>query len=182
VDTGQSKPRILLTGRPGCGKTTVVKRAVELVGVERCAGFYTEEVRDRGRRVGFDVVTLGGERGRLARVGAEGPRVGRYGVDVASFEELGVGALEEGLREGAPVLVVDEIGKMELFSERFSALLVPLIAASRAAILGTIMAGRHARLDSLKRHSSVKIIEVAEDNRNDLPDQICRALSMSLEV
>ncbi|UCC82578.1 MAG: hypothetical protein JSW46_16625, partial [Gemmatimonadota bacterium] len=84
-------PRILLTGRPGCGKTTVIKRAVELIGPDRCAGFYTEDVREKGRRIGFDVVTLDGRRGPLARAGARGPRVSRYGVELASFEGLGVG-------------------------------------------------------------------------------------------
>ncbi|NIN73278.1 MAG: AAA family ATPase [Gemmatimonadetes bacterium] len=166
-------PRILLTGRPGCGKTTVIKRAVELIGPDRCAGFYTEEVREKGRRVGFDVVTLDGRRGPLARAGARGPRVSRYGVDLASFEALGVATLERALEAGRQVLVVDEIGKMELFSGRFTALLERLLGpSSDRAVLGTVLAGRHPEVDRLRRRREPRIIEVRPRNRDGLPREL----------
>ncbi len=177
VDRPDPRPRILLTGRPGCGKTTVVRRAVERIGVGRCAGFYTEEVRERGRRVGFDVVTLDGRRGPLARVGVPGPRVGRYGVDLASFERLAVSALEAGLQNPALLLVIDEIGKMELFSTRFVELLEPVFDPQAPnAVLGTVLRGRHRYVDSLRRRPGVRVVAVTVENRDRLPRQLSAEL------
>jgi nucleoside-triphosphatase len=153
----------------------VIRRAVELIGASRCAGFYTEELRERGRRVGFDVVTIDGRRAPLARVGATGPRVSRYGVDVRSFEDLGVATLESALAQCGYVLVVDEIGKMELFSERFCELLERIFAPGAPwALLGTIMSGYHPRADGLKRRPHVSIVEVTQANRDRLPGDLSR--------
>jgi nucleoside-triphosphatase THEP1 len=168
-------PRILLTGRPGCGKTTVIRRAVELIGLERCAGFYTEEVRERGRRIGFDVVTVDGRRGPLARAGVAGPRVSRYGVDVASFEGLGVETLENAVGVPGKVVVLDEIGKMELFSERFVGLLERIFDPSAAwAVLGTVMLGRHPMVNLLRRRTDIEFIEVTRTVRDGLATELCR--------
>uniref|UniRef100_A0A0N7ZD17 AAA+ ATPase domain-containing protein n=1 Tax=Scylla olivacea TaxID=85551 RepID=A0A0N7ZD17_SCYOL len=91
---------VALMGPPGVGKTTFIKKVVGHLqeGGLTCQGFYTEEVRQEGSRTGFDVVTLEGQRGILARVSPEdsvrqGPRVGKYAVDVASFESLALPAL-----------------------------------------------------------------------------------------
>lgn len=165
--------RILLTGRPGCGKTTAVRRVVEKLGSIAVAGFYTEEVRRRGRRVGFDVVTVDGRRGPLARAGAPGPRVGRYGVDLESFEGLGVAVLEEALGAGVDLLVVDEIGKMELLSDRFASLLERLFdRGAKHGVVGTILRGRHPKADWLRGQPGVEIVEVTEANRDALPRRL----------
>jgi nucleoside-triphosphatase len=166
-------PRVLLTGRPGSGKTTVIRRAVELIGSGRCRGFFTEEVREGGRRIGFNVVTLDGQCGPLARVGAPGPRVSRYGVDLRSFERLGVEPLEGELTERAGVLVVDEIGKMELFSDRFVGVLKRIFDPGAGwAILGTVMLGRHPKVDWLRRQSDIRFIEVTAANRDGLATEL----------
>src|SRR3990172_4855550 len=78
---------LLLTGAPGVGKTTLVRRVTEQLGELRPGGFYTEERRDRaGERVGFDLLGFDGSCATLARVGLPGPRVGKYGVDAAAVE------------------------------------------------------------------------------------------------
>ncbi len=59
---------ILLTGLPGCGKTTVVRHVVELLKARRLAGFYTEELREHGQRVGFAAV---GTHGQSATLGGQ---------------------------------------------------------------------------------------------------------------
>lgn len=174
---GTQPPRVLLSGRPGCGKTTVIRRAVELIGASRCVGFYTEELRERGRRIGFDVVTVDGQRAPLARAGAAGPRVSRYGVDVRSFEDHAVARLESALRgRVARVLVVDEIGKMELISGRFCDVLERIFEPGAPwALLGTIMAGHHPRADGLKRRPHVSVLEVTRANRDRLPTDLSRS-------
>ncbi len=111
--------KIFITGKPGVGKTTLVKRLYSLAP-ERFRGFWTEEIRERGRRVGFKVITTEGREGVLAHVGIDSPhRVGKYGVDVRGFEEVVLPILESCLPLCPKVVLIDEIGKMELFSERF---------------------------------------------------------------
>ena len=73
---------LLLTGAPGCGKTTVLERVAEQLGDLRVAGFLTLELREHGQRVGFEAVGLGGGRAILAHVRFRSPvSVGRYGVE-----------------------------------------------------------------------------------------------------
>ena len=80
---------LLLTGPPGCGKTTVIRRLVEQLANRRVAGFYTQEIRLKGQRAGFEVRGLNGGHGILAHVGFQSRhRVGRYGVDLGTFEQI----------------------------------------------------------------------------------------------
>jgi nucleoside-triphosphatase len=109
-------PRILLTGPPRAGKTTLVSRlAGELAaGGFAVGGFLTREIREDGERVGFSVEEIGGRRALLAHVGfPEGPMVARYRVDVAAFEGLAVPAIERAAQRGG-VVIIDELGQMEL--------------------------------------------------------------------
>jgi nucleoside-triphosphatase THEP1 len=111
-------PRMLLTGPPRVGKTTLVGRlAGELpaVGVT-VGGFLTREIREDGERVGFAVEEIGGSSALLAHVALpEGSIVGRYHVDVAAFEGLALPAIQRATRRGGTV-IIDELGQMELFS------------------------------------------------------------------
>jgi nucleoside-triphosphatase len=125
VDEGT--PRLLLEGRPGIGKTTVTRRLLQLLreaGVP-VGGFTTGELRTGGRRDGFVVEAVSGAREVLAHVDLPGPpRVGRYGVDLAAFERVALPALRKPRTGG--VVVVDELGKMELASAAFRAAVVDL--------------------------------------------------------
>ena len=172
--------RILLTGLPGCGKTTVVRRTLRLLS-QPAAGFYTEEVRGRGGgvRLGFDVVALDGRRGPLARVGRPGPRVGKYAVDLESFEDVGVRALEAGLREPHQLLVLDEVGKMEFLSTAFVILLERVFQGPNP-VLGTILSRRHPLGDRLRQAPGVKLIEVTTQNRDALPVELARRFSATV--
>jgi nucleoside-triphosphatase len=124
---------VLLTGKPGVGKTTIIKKVVE--GRENAGGFYTEEIRDRYRK-GFKIMTLDGEEGILAHVDIKNRRtVGKYGVNTPDIDAIAVKSVEESLdRE---IIVIDEIGKMELYSEKFRDILGK--ALDTGNVLGTIM-------------------------------------------
>ncbi len=107
---------LLVTGRPGVGKTTLLESVLEqLRGLSRLAGFTTAEVRDpSGQRTGFRILTVEGKEAELARVGFRSSvRVGRYGVNLEAFERL---ALPELARRDIDLIVIDEIGKMECVS------------------------------------------------------------------
>ena len=137
--------KILLTGHPGSGKTTSVRGVVErLRGRVPMTGFYTEELRESGRRVGFQGVTLDGRTFALAHVRTKGSlRIGPYGVDLSGLESIGLDALTP--REPGVVVVLDEIGKMECLSEAFKTRVAqlleddtPLIATVAAVGVGFV--------------------------------------------
>ena len=172
----------LLTGRPGAGKTSLIKQAVvELEGV--AGGFYTEEIRSRGVRLGFEIITLDGQRATLAHADfAKRYRVGKYGVDIESLERVGVSALNRAVRV-CNLVVVDEIGKMELLSDNFREAVTKIVGSGKR-VLGTIMLNPNPWADAIKRQPQVKLVTVARDNYQQVLDDLrgwLRAIE-SLEV
>jgi nucleoside-triphosphatase THEP1 len=173
-------PKILLTGPPRVGKTTCIERLLERLDVA-AAGFVTREVRRGGKRVGFDVESLDGRRGTLARTGKSSPwRVGRYGVDLESFESVALPALEGGLASGA-LVVIDEIGKMELFSEAFKELVARALE-SPAPLVGTVMVGNPPFVRRIKARQDVILVEVTQANRDGLHEELAVRLGAALKL
>ena len=167
---------LLLVGRPGIGKTTVIKAVAASLG-DWAGGFYTEEIRGPGGRQGFRLVTLDGREAVMAHVnlrGSERPRVGRYGVDVGAIEQVGVAALCKAMREGR-VVVVDEIGKMELFCGPFKEAVFQA-AGGPQPVLSTAMARSNPWVDSLKAMPNVTQWEVSARNRDGLAQQVVQWL------
>ena len=167
---------LLLVGRPGIGKTTVVKAVVETLG-ERAGGFYTEEIRGPGGRKGFRLVTLDGQEAVMAHVTLKGqgrPRVSRYGVDVRAIERVGVTALRRAMQAGQ-VVVVDEIGKMELFCGPFKEAVLQAVSGPHT-VLATVMAKPNPWVDALKALPNVTIWEVTAGNRDEMPARVRRWL------
>lgn len=162
---------LLLSGPPRCGKTTVIMEVVKRLSRSNCGGFYTDEIKESGRRTGFSIHTLDGGKGTLSHVNIKGPpRVGRYGVNVADLERIGVPALMDAVRNRG-LVIIDEIGKMELFSEKFrEAVLLSL--DSPVPVLGTIMESGNSFADAIKRRRDVTLIQVTTENRDSLPDRL----------
>ncbi len=156
---------LLITGRPGVGKTTVIRRLAEAFP-GRVGGFYTEEIREEGRRVGFLLVTLGGRAAPFAHRAWQhtSHRVGRYGVDLRVLEELGVAAIREALAAGRAVLV-DEIGKMELASAGFREALEEAASGS-AWLVATILAAHHPWADRFRRRAGTTELLLTPHNRD----------------
>jgi nucleoside-triphosphatase len=165
---------VLLTGRPGVGKTTCLLKALALLG-RPAQGFFTEEIVEDGRRTGFALETLGGRRAVLARVGFPGrARVGKYGVDLDALEAVGVPAIYAGIALGA-LVVIDEIGKMEMASAAFRQA-VEAALASPVPILGTILRAPHPWADGIRRHPAVQVVEVTPATRDALPRDLAARL------
>lgn len=166
---------LLITGLPGVGKTTLLKKVVERLN-RPAHGFYTSELRQGGGRVGFSLTTLSGEEGTLSHKDFKSPyRVGKYGVDVGSFEELGVRELERGLATGS-LLVIDEIGRMELFSERFRRVLLQALEAPNP-VLATVLYKSHPFCDRLKRRGDTELLKIDAGNRDRLVDILVKRLA-----
>ncbi|XP_066092332.1 cancer-related nucleoside-triphosphatase isoform X2 [Saccopteryx bilineata] len=172
---------VFLTGPPGIGKTTLIQKASEILkssGVP-VDGFYTEEVRQGGKRIGFDVVTLSGLRGPLSRVGSGSPpgkqecQVGQYMVDLAAFEQLALPVLNAGSSSGPEprVCIIDEIGKMELFSQPFIQAVRQTLSTPGTVVLGTIPVRKGkplALVEEVRNRSDVQVFSVTKENRNHL--------------
>ena len=138
------------------------------------SGFLTREMREGQRRTGFRIETVAGEKGILAEVGHRGgPRVGRYGVDLEAFERIVLPTLDDIPAGG--VVVIDELGKMELASVRFRDAVGALFDAD-IPIVATVHAHRHPFTDALKRREDVEVHRVTRANRDALPEQILAIL------
>jgi len=160
---------LLLTGLPGVGKTTVLRKVKDELACQRIRGFLTDEIRsDRGERVGFRIETLEGRAARLASVGLRGPEVGRYGVDVGALDSVGVPAL--ALDEGA-VYLIDEIGKMECLSRAFTDAIARLLD-SPAPVIATVAQRGGGFIAEVKRHPRAELWEVTRANRDAMPGRI----------
>ena len=166
--------RILLTVPPQCGKTTVVRKVVELFP-GRAAGFYTREVRQEGRRVGFEIVTLDGRAAWLSHVDFPGPqRVGKYGVNLDNLHRLALPALEPA--PGIDLVVVDEIGKMECLSPAFVKAVERLWDAP-VTLLITVAEKGGGYIAGVKEKPGKLLLQVTPPNRDNLPSRILKLLT-----
>jgi len=160
------RKNLFVTGHPGIGKTTLIERVLGALAID-AGGFYTRELLDGGRRVGFSITGLHGDSGVLAHVDYEGSfRVGKYGVNCADLERVGVRAIDEAL-EHSKLIVMDEIGRMELCSEAFQEA-VGRALSSPTPVLGTIQDRANAFLDSVRARPDVEVVRVNTGNRECL--------------
>jgi len=171
---------ILLTGTPRIGKTTIIYKIADVLN-KKCAGFYTEEIKKNNKRMGFKLITLDDKSCTLARKKFNSHyRVGKYGVDTVCLESIGVTAIRKGIEE-KKVIIIDEIGKMELFSDAFRKAVVEALD-SPYPVLATILLRSHSFCEEIKSRSDVEIIEVTEDNRALLPTRILKKLSGAVKM
>ena len=168
------KPLLLLTGPPGVGKTTALRRVCDALRIRPLSGFYTEEVRVRGVRQGFRLVTFDGEESTIADVGRPGPpRVGKYGVDVLAIDVAAQRVLAPD--PAVALFVVDEIGKMECLARGFVDALRTLLAQSRP-LLATVALRGEGLIEEIKRDRRAHLVYLTRENRDRVPEECARVL------
>jgi len=161
---------ILITGKLGVGKTTLIRKLIEELNLD-AGGFYTQEMRIGGRRVGFKIITLDGEESILAHVDIKSPyRVSKYGVNLEGLEKVGVESIWRALEEN-DIVVIDEIGKMELFSPRFKEAVNSALNSDKI-VLATILLAPNPYTDKIKRRQDVKLFYLTQENRGKVKEEI----------
>lgn len=156
---------ILLTGPPRVGKTTALKHIIDTINFDDCVGFFTEEIRDETDRIGFKCVSLDGREAILADVKHDSPvRLGRYGLNLQAFEQIAIEVINSAIKD-RKILIIDEIGPMQLYSHKFQE--VFLDALDRAElIIGTIFYGLHPITDQIKLKENVQLFALSNDKRD----------------
>ena len=168
--------KILLTGLPGCGKTTTVTKIIADLNREKVVGFYTQEIRQNDTRKGFRWTDLDGASGILAHVDIKGPfRVGKYGVDVPGFEKSVVPILDVE-RTDAELFVIDEVGKMECFSEKFVTAVRRLFASDKSMLATVAQKGR-GLISEVKNCPGTRLFNLTRQGRDKTIAEILQVLS-----
>jgi nucleoside-triphosphatase len=164
------KKNILITGLPGVGKTTLIKNIGAALKGLRPVGFYTAEIREGGIRKGFELISLDGRKGLLSHTNIQGPhRVGKYKVDVKGFETF-LGSIPL-LNPSTRLIVIDEIGKMECYSDQFKNLLKAILDSEKC-VIATIALKGSGIIEEIKKRKDVKLFEITRRNRDSLLSDI----------
>jgi nucleoside-triphosphatase len=168
---------IIITGLPGVGKTTLIKGILHEIRSLNPIGFYTEEIREKGIRKGFSLVSVTGEKSILAAENIPSRfRVGKYGVDLVNFEKF-IGTIP--FRDPASrLIIIDEIGKMECFSKMFTELVIELLSSNKLVVATVALKGT-GLMAQVKSRPDIELIEITTDNRNDLLPSILRRIALN---
>ena len=163
--------KILITGLPGCGKTTLCKKIIQALGDRKICGLLSEEIREAGGRRGFKIIDIktGGE-GMLAHVAQkEGPKVGKYRVNLSHLNKFA-----NAIEDNCDLIVIDEIGPMELHSEKFISAVRAAFESGRNVVATIHYKSKHPLVQELRRREDVITYEINEVNRNKVLEEIVR--------
>ena len=167
--------KIGITGLPGSGKTQTLLRIIQLLEQEgiTVGGMVTEPIVEKHRRSGFQITNwLTKEHAVFAHEALKSRlRSGRYGVNLAALEDLGTRALAEA-RESADVIVIDEVGKMEVESEPFTKSVTDTLDANKSIVMTLHKKSRNPLLQDIRRRDELRLLEVTPVNKNLLAFKI----------
>ena len=172
-----TKRNILITGPPGCGKSTLIEKVINRME-EPVSGFFTREIKERGRRVGFSINTVDGREGILAHQNIVSQfHVGKYGVNIEDIDSLAVSAIIPAQRK--QVIVIDEIGKMECFSDLFKKTLIQVLDSPNC-VIGSIALKGDSFIQGIKNRDDVKLISITPEARDSLVEEILGSIKKGM--
>ena len=168
---------LILTGAPGVGKTTMLTKTVDALRTKgvRVGGMVTREVREGNLRVGFEILDLtSGKHGWLAHVNVQGgPQVGKYHVNLNDLDNVGATAITQAL-EKCEVIAIDEIGIMELFSQKFRQVVTQALEGKKLMLISVHGKAKDPLVTQVKRRVDAEIFNVTFSNRENLTDQLIK--------
>ena len=154
---------VLITGPPRSGKSTLIEKVVQRIS-RPVTGFFTQELREKGRRVGFSITTLDGNDGVLAHQDIKSRfRVGKYGVNLQDLDRIAVPSMLPSMPD--QVVVIDEIGKMECFSRFFRENVLRVLSMENL-VIGSIAIRGDRFIQSIKKREDVSLISISESTRD----------------
>ena len=165
---------IFITGLPGCGKTSLIMEILKELNLN-AGGFYTQEIRERGIRKGFKIITLNNKEGILAHVNIKSLfKVSKYKVNIKDLEEIGVKSISDALKEDK-IIIIDEIGKAEMYSEKFKQAVLSALN-NKNKVLGTIKMTPDPFTDKIKNRIDTKIFYLTKKNWGKIKKEIIKLL------
>jgi nucleoside-triphosphatase len=172
------KKNILITGAPGIGKTTLIRKFVEELNDFQPVGFFTTEIRERGTRKGFELISLSGNKGVLSHINIKSPhRVGKYNVDLKGFEVF-LDSLP--LRKNSVnLIIIDEIGKMECFSNYFINVIREILESTKV-FLATVSLKGSGLIAEIKKRNDIELFMLRNDNRKYLTSDVLEKIHVLL--
>ena len=166
---------LLLTGDPGVGKTTVLMKAVSVLKEKGycVGGMISREAHEEGTRVGFEILDLNsGRRGCLAHVNQKaGPQVGKYRVNMEDLDFIGAKAIADAV-EKCGIIAIDEIGPMELFSEKFKEAARKALESPKPVLAVVHWKVTDKLVNEAKSREDSETFTVTQENRDKLPETI----------
>ena len=171
----KAKPKnILITGPPRCGKSTLIEKLIPQIE-KPLTGFFTREMREGGKRVGFSIITLDGKEGVLGHKDIKSRvRVGKYGIDLEAIDRIAVPSMIPSKPE--QIVIIDEVGKMECFSSLFRETLNQALDSPNT-VIGSIAFKGNPFIERIKKRPDVLLVMVDEKNRDSLADSLSRQIS-----
>lgn len=178
-------PKIGITGMPSVGKTQTLIKIIEFLEKHGYAlgGMVTEPIIEKKKRVGFTVRDWQtGAKEVFAHIDYDTKeKVGKYGVDLPALERVGVPAIEKAIAdEEINIIIIDEIGKMEMLSERFCEMVIEALDSDKPIMVTLHKKSRTPLLQDVRRRDDIRILEVTPVNRNLLPYKIEKILEEKL--